>query len=165
MSLSHRAGQHRYGGGRDSVSRRDDCGGVVETGGRGDHRRERPRAEHDRNVDAIFRIWPNRLRPWWRCARQPLLGVKTTTADTQRCLVRGGWRGYEPWDDADTRVSDRRHHFMAKGDVLLEDARGPAAHAARARWRRDLDDIGVTGNRVHRGVVREKDSRGLEEVL
>src|SRR5829696_2319426 len=147
MSLSHRAGQHRYGGGRDAVSRGDDWRGVVETGGRGDHRRERPRGEHNRNVDAIFRIWPGRLRAWWRCTRQPLLSVKTTTADTQRWLVRGGWQGYEPWDGADARVSGR-HDLMAEGDVLLEDARGPAAHAAHALSCRDFDDVGVTGDRV-----------------
>ena len=61
MSLSHRAGQHRYGSRRDTGPRRDDRRRVMETSGRGDHRRERGRGEHDRNVNAIFRVRPCRL--------------------------------------------------------------------------------------------------------
>jgi hypothetical protein len=54
---------------------------------------------------------------------------------------------------------------MAEGDVGGEDASGPAAHTPRARGRRDLDDVRVTGDRVSRGEVWEKLSRGLEEVI
>ncbi|MCC2628664.1 MAG: hypothetical protein K0S14_2314 [Thermomicrobiales bacterium] len=66
---------------------------------------------------------------------------------------------------SEARVSGRRHDLMAEGDVGREDARGPAMHAPRARGRRDLDDVGVTGDRVGGSEVREKLSRGLEEVL
>ena len=123
MSLSHRAGQHRQRSSRDAGPCRDIRRRVMETRRRGDHRGESRRSEHDRDVDAVFRVRPRRLRPWRRGSGQPHLSVKVTTANTQRWLAGGGWRGDQPRHRHDPRVTGCRHDLVAEGDVA---ARTPA---------------------------------------
>ena len=165
MSLSHRAGQHRQRSSRDPGPCCDIGRCVMETRRRGNHRGEGRRSDHDRDVDAVFRVRPRRLRAWRRGSGQPHLSVKVTIANTQRWLAGGGWRGDQPRHRRDPRVAGCRHDLAAEGDVSREDTGRPAAYAPGARRRGDPDDVGVTGDRFGRGEVREKRLGCLEQIV